>query len=167
MIPAQLLARRLAESGHMVITGGGPGIMQAVNEGAGPDHSFGVKIKLPFEANANHVLTDNPRLINYKYFFTRKLMLIKESHAFVCLPGGFGTLDEMFETLTLVQTGKINTFPCVAMGQEYWKPMIEFAIESMLREGTVDPDEVKIEITDSPEQAVAYIQREIRRTNTS
>ena len=83
------------------------------------------------------------------------------------MPGGFGTLDEMFETLTLVQTGKINTFPCVAMGQEYWKPMIEFAIESMLREGTVDPDEVKIEITDSPEQAVAYIQREIRRTNTS
>jgi uncharacterized protein (TIGR00730 family) len=163
---AQELGSKLAAQGLAVITGGGPGIMEAANRGAkaAGGLSVGCNIELPHEQQPNPYLD---RALHFDYFFVRKVMLVKYSSGFVFMPGGFGTLDEMFETLTLVQTGKINTFPCVAMGQEYWKPMSEFAIESMLREGTVDPDEVKIEITDSPEQAVAYIQREIRRTNTS
>src|SRR5690606_24098418 len=101
---ARLFGEKLAESGYMVITGGGGGIMQAVNEGAGPEHSFGVNIRLPFEEKANPVSEGNPRFINYKYFFNRKVAFLKESDAIALFPGGFGTLDEAMETLTLVQT---------------------------------------------------------------
>ncbi len=110
---ARDFGRKLAESGYMVITGGGAGIMQAVNEGAGPEHSFGVNIRLPFEQRANPVLEGNPRLITYKYFFNRKVAFLKEADAVALFPGGFGTLDEAMETLTLVQTGKRNPLPLV------------------------------------------------------
>ncbi|NIP93049.1 MAG: LOG family protein, partial [Akkermansiaceae bacterium] len=101
----------------MVITGAGPGIMEAGNEGAGSERSFGVNIRLPFEADANpHVLPD--RLLNFKYFFTRKLMFVKESHAFALFPGGFGTMDEAFEALTLIQTGKSQMAPVVLIESE-------------------------------------------------
>ena len=110
---ATLLGQKLANSGYMVITGGGPGIMQAVHEGAGPDYSFGVNIRLPFEQKPNPILEGNPKNISYKYFFNRKVAFLKESDAIVLFPGGFGTLDEAMETLTLVQTGKRNPVPLV------------------------------------------------------
>jgi uncharacterized protein (TIGR00730 family) len=120
---ARLFGQRLAHAGYMVITGGGPGIMQAVNEGAGPDHSFGVNIRLPFEQRANPVLQGNPRNIMYKYFFTRKIAFLKEADAVTLFPGGFGTLDEAMETLTLVQTGKHDPIPVIFLdkpGGTYW-----------------------------------------------
>jgi uncharacterized protein (TIGR00730 family) len=103
---ARQLGEQLAEAGYMVITGGGPGIMQAVNEGAGPEHSFGVNIRLPFEQKSNPILKESPRSITYKYFFNRKVAFLKEADAVALFPGGFGTLDEAMEALTLVQTGK-------------------------------------------------------------
>ena len=126
---ARDFGRNLAESGYMVITGGGAGIMQAVNEGAGPEHSFGVNIRLPFEQKANPVLEGNPRLITYKYFFNRKVAFLKEADAVALFPGGFGTLDEAMETLTLVQTGKRNPMPLVLVdgpGLTYWTNWIKF-----------------------------------------
>ena len=110
---ATLFGKRIAEIGYMVITGGGRGIMQAVNEGAGPEHSFGVNIRLPFEQKPNPVIKGNPRLIMYKYFFNRKVAFLKEADAVALFPGGFGTLDEAMETFTLVQTGKRNPMPIV------------------------------------------------------
>jgi len=159
---ARELGRKLAETGLAVITGGGPGIMEAANRGAREvgGLSIGCNIVLPQEQKPNPYLD---RTLHFDYFFVRKVMLVKYSSGFVFMPGGFGTLDEMFETLTLVQTGKMDSFPCVAMGQEYWKPMIDFAVESMHREGTLAPGEVNIEISDSPGEAVVYIQEEIRR----
>ncbi len=162
---ARELGRELAETGLAVITGGGPGIMEAANRGAreAGGLSIGCNIELPHEQQPNPYLD---RTLLFDYFFVRKVMLVKYSSGFVFMPGGFGTLDEMFETLTLVQTGKMESFPCVAMGQEYWKPMIDFAVDSMLREGTVDPGEVKIEISDLPAEATAYIQQQIQRQNS-
>ena len=121
---ASSLGQQLAESGYMVITGGGPGVMQAVHEGAGPEYSFGVNIRLPFDQKANPVIEGDPKNISYKYFFNRKLAFLKESDAIALMPGGFGTLDEVMETLTLVQTGKRNPVPIIlvdAPGGEYWK----------------------------------------------
>lgn len=126
---ADQLGRKLAEAGYMVITGAGGGIMQAVNEGAGPDHSFGVNIRLPFEQKPNPVLEGNPRLITYKYFFNRKVAFIKEAHAIALFPGGFGTLDEAMETLTLLQTGKRDPIPLVLVdepGGDYWSRWMHF-----------------------------------------
>ena len=158
---AQELGRQLAAQGHMVITGGGPGIMQAVNEGAGPKHSFGVKIRLPFEAQANHVLTDNPRLINYKYFFNRKVALIKETDAVVLLPGGFGTLDEAMEVVTLVQTGKCPPMPLVLLepaGGTYWSSKIDFLRRELLDYGYIDAADLDLfTITSSVEDAIDSI----------
>ena len=123
----------------MVITGAGPGIMEAGNEGAGRERSFGVNIRLPFEADANeHVLPD--RLINFKYFFTRKLIFVKESHAFALFPGGFGTMDEAFEALTLIQTGKSAMAPIVlieADGTGYWETWEHFVREDLLGNGMI------------------------------
>lgn len=102
-------------------------------------------------------------MLDFDYFFVRKVMLVKYSSGFVFMPGGVGTLDEMFETLTLVQTGKIKTFPCVAMGEEFWKPMVDFVVESMHREGTVQPGEVAVEISNSPADAADYIRDKVRQ----
>lgn len=132
---AKLFGRKLAESGFMVITGGGAGIMQAVHEGAGPEHSFGVNIRLPFEQRPNPVIEGNPRLITYKYFFNRKVAFLREADAVALFPGGFGTLDEAMETLTLVQTGKRNPLPLVLLDDRsgtYWAQLIRFMKEELL-----------------------------------
>ena len=149
--PNYLLAvefgRRLAEErGWMVITGAGPGIMEAGNQGAGIDHSFGVNIRLPFEAEANPYIHES-RLINYKYFFTRKLMFMKESHAFALFPGGFGTLDETFELLTLVQTGKSDLHPIVlieAEGTGYWDGWLDFVQSELVENGMIAPNDLDL-----------------------
>jgi hypothetical protein len=131
---AKLFGRKLAEAGYMVITGGGAGIMHAVHEGAGPEHSFGVNIRLPFEQRPNPVIEGNPRLITYKYFFNRKVAFLKEADAIALFPGGFGTLDEAMETLTLVQTGKRNPLPLVLIDSpsgSYWTQLVRFMKEEL------------------------------------
>ena len=143
--------------GWGVITGAGPGIMEAGSKGAGPEHSYGVNIRLPFEDAANPYLRPE-RTVNFKYFFTRKLGFVKESHAFAIFPGGWGTLDEAFELLTLVQTGKIRDFPIVLMGTDYWRPFVSYLRSSMLARGMVDGDDIdRLVITDSPEEAAGLI----------
>ena len=158
---ARDFGRKLAESGYMVITGGGAGIMQAVNEGAGPEHSFGVNIRLPFEQKPNPVLEGNPRLITYKYFFNRKVAFLKESDAVVLFPGGFGTLDEAMETLTLVQTGKRAPLPLVLLdepGGTYWTRYIEFLKEELLANGYISGSDLDLfESPGSPDEAVQRI----------
>ena len=130
------LARELAAADWMVITGAGPGIMEAGIEGAGAENSFGVSIRLPFEAATTQFLADDPKLVNFRYFFTRKVTFVKEAHAFVLLPGGFGTLDEAFELLTLVQTGKAQPGPIVLLdvpGGTYWQSWLEFVQRELRR----------------------------------
>jgi hypothetical protein len=132
---AKLFGEKLAEEGYMVITGGGGGIMQAANEGAGSEHSFGVNIRLPFEGKPNPVIEGNPRQITYKYFFNRKVAFLKEADAVALFPGGFGTLDEAMETLTLVQTGKRNPLPLVLIDNpdcSYWIHLIKLLEEELL-----------------------------------
>ena len=139
---AKLFGKKLAEAGYMVITGGGGGIMQAVNEGAGSEHSFGVNIRLPFEQKANPVLEGNPRLITYKYFFNRKVAFLKEADAVALFPGGFGTLDEAMETLTLLQTGKHNPLPLVLVDDpdcSYWTQIIKLLEEELLARNYICP----------------------------
>jgi hypothetical protein len=161
------LGRRLAAAGYMVITGGGPGIMQAANEGAGPAHSFGVNIRLPFEQKTNPVLENNPRSIFYKYFFNRKVAFVKEADAVALFPGGFGTLDEAMETLTLVQTGKRDPLPLVLVetpGDGYWDRWHDFIERQLLAAGRIDADDLSLlEIVSSAEDAVARIDRFYRR----
>jgi uncharacterized protein (TIGR00730 family) len=141
---ASLFGKKLAETGYMVITGGGGGIMQAVNEGAGPEHSFGVNIRLPFEEKPNPVSEGNPRFITYKYFFNRKVAFLKEADAVALFPGGFGTLDEAMETLTLVQTGKRNPMPLVLVDdpdRPYWPHLIQFLEEELLARNFICPSD--------------------------
>ena len=164
---ARLLGKKLSESGYMVITGGGPGIMQAVNEGAGPDHSFGVNIQLPFEQKPNPTLDGDPKIISYKYFFNRKVAFLKESDAAVVFPGGFGTLDEAMETLTLVQTGKRNPLPILLLdepGGNYWINWIRFTKEQLLAKGYIGESDLKLfESLDAVDDAVECINRFYRR----
>jgi uncharacterized protein (TIGR00730 family) len=160
---ANLFGRKLAEAGYMVITGGGGGIMRAANEGAGPEHSFGVNIRLPFEQHPNPVLEGNPRLITYKYFFNRKVAFLKEADAVALFPGGFGTLDEAMETLTLVQTGKRNPLPLVLVDDPtcpYWTEFIKFLEEDLLTRNYINRTDLALfERVDSAEAAVAKINR--------
>ena len=164
---AREFGRKLAEAGYMVITGGGGGIMQAVNEGAGPEHSFGVNIRLPFEQRANPVLAGNPRLITYKYFFNRKVAFLKEADAVALFPGGFGTLDEAMETLTLLQTGKRNPLPLVLVDEpdcSYWNAFIALLQEELLERGLVSASDFSLfERVDSADAAVERIVRFYRR----
>ena len=135
----ETFAGMMAGHGWGVITGAGPGIMEAGSKGAGMDHSYGVNIRLPFEAAANQYLAP-ARTVNFKYFFTRKLGFVKESHAFVILPGGFGTLDEAFELITLIQTGKSDLHPIVlleAPGTDYWEPLLGFINDRLLAGGMI------------------------------
>jgi len=159
---AQELGKKLAAAGYMVITGGGPGIMQAVNEGAGPENSFGVNIRLPFEQQMNPVVANNPRAITYKYFFNRKVAFLKESDAVALFPGGFGTLDEAMETLTLVQTGKRAPLPLVLIdepGGTYWTGWIHFLEEELLDRGYIHKTDMDLfERVDSLEDALRNIQ---------
>lgn len=164
---ARLFGKKLVQSGYMVITGGGPGIMQAVNEGAGPENSFGVNIRLPFEQKPNPVLQGNPRHIMYKYFFNRKVAFIKEANAIVLFPGGFGTLDEAMETLTLLQTGKQDPLPLVLVdepGGSYWSQWLKFFKKELLAHGYIsDTDFDLFERVESADDALAKIDHFYRR----
>ncbi|HSO49414.1 MAG TPA: LOG family protein [Acidimicrobiia bacterium] len=150
-------ASTMARSGWGVITGAGPGIMEAGNRCAGIDHSYGVNIRLPFESEANPYIDPN-RVVNFKYFFTRKLGFVKEAHAFVLLPGGWGTLDEAFELLTLMQTGKSDLHPIVlleAEGTNYWGPMIEFIKDRQLDKGLITDSDLTIFLHTVDQRAAA------------
>jgi uncharacterized protein (TIGR00730 family) len=155
---ASEVASALAGRGWMVVTGAGPGIMQAAAEGAGPQNSLGVSIRLPFEEKPNAVVGSGARNVAMKYFFTRKLMLVKESRGFVCVPGGFGTLDEMFELLTLQQTGKADPTPIVlldAPGGTFWSGLQRFVDEQLLPTGVIsEGDFDRVLVTDSVAAAV-------------
>ena len=154
-------AAAIAARDWMIITGAGPGIMEAGHAGAGAEKSFGVNIVLPFESAANPVIADDPKLINFKYFFTRKVMFVKESHAYVMLPGGFGTMDEAFELLTLVQTGKSTPAPIVLLdppGGTYWKLWKEFVEIELRDQGLIAPDDLSLVlVTDSIDDAVEEV----------
>jgi uncharacterized protein (TIGR00730 family) len=156
-ILARNLAARLAADGWMVVTGAGPGIMAAGLEGAGREHSFGVNIRLPHEEDANPFIAQDPKLVEMRYFFTRKLMLIKESHAYAILPGGFGTQDESFELLTLLQTGKAEPAPVVMVetpGGTYWHGWLRFLEDEAIAAGWVSPeDRALFKVTNTLEEA--------------
>ncbi|HMC38931.1 MAG TPA: LOG family protein [Acidimicrobiales bacterium] len=158
---ARDLAALLARHGWSTVTGAGPGIMAAGLEGAGPDKAFGINIRLPFEQTANDFIKDNPKLVSMKYFFTRKLILIKESFAYAVLPGGFGTLDEAFELLTLLQTGKAEPAPVVlleAPGYQYWKAWHRFVVGEVAPRGLISPgDEHFYMIADTVEDAAREV----------
>ena len=160
-ILARDLAASLAAAGWMVVTGAGPGIMAAGLEGAGRDHAFGVNIRLPHEEDANPFIAQDPKLVEMRYFFTRKLMLIKESHAYVVLPGGFGTQDESFEILTLLQTGKAEPAPVVMVetpGGTYWHGWLRFLEEQAIAPGWVSPeDKALFKVVNTMEEASAEI----------
>ena len=155
---ARELARKMADAGWMVVTGAGPGIMAAGNEGAGPEMAIGVNIRLPFETEPNAWIASNKKLVDMKYFFTRKLMLMKESTGFACLPGGFGTLDEAFELLTLVQTGKAEPAPIVLVdvaGGEYWRGWQRFVVDQVYGHRLADPADTNLyRITDDVGEAI-------------
>ena len=154
---ARDIGASLAKAGFTVMTGGGPGIMEAANRGAreAGGRSVGCNIELPREQKPNPYLD---RFITFPHFYVRKLMLVKYSYAFVALPGGFGTLDEIFETVTLIQTGKIQEFPLVLMGREFWRPLLDFFRDRLIAEETVAPDDVeRIMLTDSVTEAVQSI----------
>ena len=152
-------SRRISEMGFTIMTGGGPGIMEAANRGAkdAGGRSVGCNIQLPMEQEPNPYVD---KFVEFHYFFVRKVMLVKYSYAFVVLPGGFGTMDEVFETATLVQTGKINNFPIVLMGVEYWTPLFDFLRERLIAESTIGPDDLDLlTLTDSPDEVVAVLER--------
>ncbi|MBU6300564.1 MAG: LOG family protein [Verrucomicrobia bacterium] len=158
---AVAFCQRMSEHGFMTITGAGPGIMEAGNRGAGPDNSFGLRIQLPFEAGANSYIEGDPKLINFKYFFTRKLSFVKEAHAAALFPGGFGTMDEGFETMTLIQTGKAIIFPIVmidAPGGLYWQDFRDFITNHLLRLRLISEEDLDLfKVTDSVDEAVEAI----------
>ncbi len=148
---------QLAQAGFTVMTGAGPGVMEAANRGAkeAGGYSVGCNIELPDEQAPNPYLD---LVVNFQHFFVRKVMLVKYSYAFIALPGGLGTLDEVFEAATLVQTGKIRDFPIVLMGVEVWTPLIDALRSQLLKEGAVDPKDLELlHLTDSPEDAVEHI----------
>ncbi|HDN94653.1 MAG TPA: TIGR00730 family Rossman fold protein [Nitrospirae bacterium] len=158
---ARQFGKKLVETGYMIITGAGGGIMQAANEGAGPEHSFGVNIMLPFEQAPNPVLVGNPRLITYRYFFNRKVAFLKEADAIALFPGGFGTLDEAMETLTLLQNGKHTPLPLLLIeepGGTYWKRWVRFMKKELLAEGYISEGDFDLfECVDSVDTAVERI----------
>jgi uncharacterized protein (TIGR00730 family) len=154
---AKLFAQQITQLGFMVMTGAGGGIMEAGNAGAGPDHSFGLNIQLPFEQGANPVMTGNPKLINFKYFFTRKLFFIRECDALVLFPGGFGTQDEAFESLTLIQTGKTDPMPIILVdhpGGHYWQGWDAYIRSHLLERGLISAHDPSLyTITDNVDDA--------------
>ncbi len=154
---AQETARLLAEAGFAILTGAGPGIMEAANKGAklAGGHSIGCNIELPFEQGANPYVDT---LINFRYFFVRKTMFIKYSNAFIIFPGGFGTLDELFEALTLIQTGKIYQFPVILFGRHYWAGLIRWMQSRLLVERKISPGDIDLMlVTDDPEEAAQAV----------
>lgn len=158
---AYRFARLLSKHDFMVITGGADGIMRAGHEGAGKEHSFGVNIMLPFEQAPNVVIADDPKLVNLKYFFTRKLLFVKESHASALFPGGFGTLDEGYEVLTLIQTGKTDPKPVACLqgpGCNYWDRWLDFIVDELLPRRLISEQDLRLfKIFESEEAAVEEI----------
>ena len=158
---AVAFGREMAGKGWMVITGGGEGIMEAAHVGAGQDLAMGINILLPFEQSANRIIASDPKLIHVKYFFTRKLLFVKESSGVALFPGGFGTLDEAFEVLTLLQTGKGTLFPIVLLdepGGDYWRLWKEFVAGHLLRRQLISPEDLSFfRVTDDVEEAVEEI----------
>ncbi len=154
-------AEKMADHGWMIVTGAGGGIMEAGHRGAGREASMGLNIMLPFEQSANDYIEGDPKLVTLKYFFTRKLMFLKESSAVVCAPGGFGTLDEALETLTLIQTGKQTMMPLVLLDHPegtYWQDLEKFFDKQMLGGGTISPEDVNLyRVTNSVDEAVAEV----------
>src|SRR3954462_8561935 len=141
---AEEFARRMVEENYMIITGGGDGIMGAAQKGAGREHSFGLNIRLPFEQRANVIIEGDPKLVNFNYFFTRKLNFVKETHAFALFPGGFGTMDETFEALTLMQTGKARIIPIVLLERPngiYWKTWLNFLHDHLANLGLISAED--------------------------
>ncbi len=159
---AAQFGRLLSQRGFMVITGAGPGIMEAGHQGAGRDMSFGVNIMLPFEQSANPTIAGDPKLVHLKYFFTRKLLFVRESQAAAFFPGGFGTMDEAFELLTLIQTGKANIVPIVCLqapGSDYWNRWMDFVAHHLLPRGFISESDLSLfKIVDHAEPAVDEIQ---------
>ncbi|MEZ5939937.1 MAG: TIGR00730 family Rossman fold protein [Planctomycetaceae bacterium] len=156
---ARELGGKLAEAEYAVMTGGGPGIMEAANRGAreAGGLSIGCNIHLPVEQEPNPYLD---RYVHFEHFFVRKVMLVKYSQAFVVMPGGLGTLDEVFEAATLMQTKKIESFPIIAMGSQFWEPLRDFIRDRLIAEGTIGSGDLDlVHVTDSPEEAVEIIQR--------
>ena len=163
--------RKMVEAGFMVITGAGPGIMQAGHEGAGPENSFGANIRLPWEQSANPVIAKDKKLVTFRYFFTRKLIFIRHSDAIALFPGGFGTMDEGYEALTLMQTGKSQLMPLVLVdkpGGTYWKTWDKHIREHLLRNKLISPDDLNLyQITDSDDEAVKIITRFYRNFHST
>jgi uncharacterized protein (TIGR00730 family) len=163
--------RKITQAGFMVITGAGGGIMHAGHEGAGPEMSFGANIRLPWEQAANPVIREDKKLVTFKYFFTRKLIFIRHSDAIALFPGGFGTLDEGYEALTLMQTGKSQLMPLVLIdrpGGTYWKTWDKHVREHLLRDQLISPDDLNLyQITDDTDQAVKIITRFYRNFHSS
>ena len=158
---ADRFAQAMARENYMVITGAGEGIMGAAQHGAGREKSFGLNIRLPFEQHANDVIVGDSKLITFNYFFTRKLSFVKEADAFAMFPGGFGTMDELFEAITLMQTGKANILPVVLVdvpGGSYWSSFLSFIREQLLPRGFITNDDLRLlHLTDDVENAVRYI----------
>ncbi|MBL0070722.1 MAG: LOG family protein ORF6 in fasciation locus [Bacteroidetes bacterium ADurb.Bin397] len=156
---AEEIAYKIAKDGYGIISGGGPGIMEAANKGAqrANGKSVGVNIKLPFEQAPNPYI-DHDKVITFDYFFVRKTVFIKYSQGFVVLPGGFGTLDELFEALTLIQTKKIAKFPIILAGKEYWQGIYDWICNTMLEQGNVSPEDLNLfKIADSADEVVKHI----------
>ena len=163
--------RKIVEAGFMVITGAGGGIMQAGHEGAGPEKSFGANIRLPWEQSANPVIREDKKLVTFKYFFTRKLIFIRHSDAIALFPGGFGTMDEGYEALTLMQTGKSQLMPLVLIdrpGGTYWKTWDKHVREHLLRDQLISPEDLGLyTMTDDTDQAVKIITRFYRNFHST
>jgi uncharacterized protein (TIGR00730 family) len=158
---AERFAAAMRDHGYMIITGGGDGIMGAAQRGAGREHSFGLNIRLPFEQRANETIDGDPKLVNFNYFFTRKVNFIKETHAIVLFPGGFGTMDEGFECLTLMQTGKARIIPVVFVdkpGGSYWKSWAKFLSEHLLGQHLISKEDFHLfRVTDDVDEAIAEV----------
>lgn len=163
--------KKIAAAGFMVITGAGGGIMQAGHEGAGLEKSFGANIRLPWEQSANPIIREDKKLVTFKYFFTRKLIFIRHSDAIALFPGGFGTMDELYEALTLMQTGKSQLMPLVLIdrpGGTYWKTWDKHIREHLLRDQLISPDDLNLyHITDNADEAVKFITRFYRNFHSS
>jgi len=170
-LAAYAFAEEMAQKGWMAITGAGDGIMGAAQGGAGREASFGVNIRLPFEQSANETIAGDRKLINFRYFFTRKVVFVKEAHAIALFPGGFGTHDEGFEALTLMQTGKSEMVPVVfvdAPGGRYWADWLEYVETHLSERGLIDPNDMNLfRVTDSVEDAVAEIEGFYRNYHSS
>ncbi|HEY6951732.1 MAG TPA: TIGR00730 family Rossman fold protein [Bacteroidota bacterium] len=162
------VGKELAKRGFNVLTGGGPGVMEAANKGAmeGGGASVGVNIELPHEQSSNPYI-DRGRLATFRHFFVRKVMFVKYAHGFIVLPGGFGTMDELFEALTLVQTKKTKPFPIVLMGTEYWKGLVDWIKTQMISEGMVSPGDLDLFlVTDDPKEAARLVEEFYKKHET-